>query len=79
MPTDIPPITYGTFYHIYNRGNNRENIFLQERNYVYFLDLWWKQGVHNIENIMSFSRRDTASGPCEQPKGVTLAPACQCG
>jgi len=42
MPTDIPPITYGTFYHIYNRGNNRENIFLQERNYAYFMELWWK-------------------------------------
>ncbi len=42
MPTDIAPITHGTFYHIYNRGNNRENIFLQERNYAYFLDLWWK-------------------------------------
>ena len=42
MPTDIPPITYGTFYHIYNRGNNSENIFFQERNYAYFMDLWWK-------------------------------------
>ncbi len=42
MPIDIPPITYGTFYHIYNRGNNRENIFFQERNYAYFMDLWWK-------------------------------------
>ncbi len=42
MPTDIPPLTYGTFYHIYNRGNNHENIFVQERNYEYFLKLWWK-------------------------------------
>ena len=42
MPTDIPPLAYGNFYHIYNRGNNHENIFLQERNYAYFLDLWWK-------------------------------------
>jgi len=42
MPIDIPPITYGTFYHIYNRGNNCENIFFQERNYAYFTDLWWK-------------------------------------
>lgn len=25
------------FYHIYNRGNNRENIFIEERNYRYFL------------------------------------------
>ena len=42
MPTDIPPLVHGNFYHIYNRGNNRENIFPQERNYVYFMDLWWK-------------------------------------
>ena len=28
------------FYHIYNRGNNRENIFLEDRNYSYFLRLW---------------------------------------
>jgi putative transposase len=42
MPTDLPALTYGTFYHIYNRGNNHENVFIQERNYAYFLDLWWK-------------------------------------
>lgn len=42
MPTDIPPLTYGTFFHIYNRGNNGENIFIQERNYAYFMELWWK-------------------------------------
>ena len=27
----------GQFYHIYNRGNNREDIFLEEKNYMYFL------------------------------------------
>jgi REP-associated tyrosine transposase len=42
MPTDILPLTHGNFYHIYNRGNNRENIFPQERNYAYFMELWWK-------------------------------------
>lgn len=42
MPSEIPPITFGTFFHIYNRGNNRENIFIQERNYAYFMQLWWK-------------------------------------
>jgi hypothetical protein len=42
MPSDIPPLTYGTFFHIYNRGNNGENLFLQERNYAYFMQLWWK-------------------------------------
>ncbi len=30
----------GKYYHIYNRGNNRENIFVEERNYRYFLQLY---------------------------------------
>jgi len=30
----------GVFYHIYNRGNNRENIFREKRNYIYFLQLY---------------------------------------
>lgn len=30
------------YYHVYNRGNNRENIFLEERNYSYFLRLYAK-------------------------------------
>jgi hypothetical protein len=42
MPTNPSPLTYGTFYHIYNRGNNHENVFIQERNYDYFIELWWK-------------------------------------
>jgi putative transposase len=35
-------LEFGKFYHVYNRGNNRENIFIQERNYHYFLQLWRK-------------------------------------
>ncbi len=42
MPTNPAPPAFGTFYHIYNRGNNHENIFPQERNYDYFMRLWWK-------------------------------------
>jgi REP element-mobilizing transposase RayT len=42
MPSNIPPLAFGNFYHIYNRGNNRENVFIQERNYIYFMELWWK-------------------------------------
>ena len=30
------------YYHIYNRGNNFENIFIEERNYNYFLQLMAK-------------------------------------
>ena len=40
--TSPPPLLYDTYYHIYNRGNNREDIFIQERNYEYFLDLYAK-------------------------------------
>ena len=29
----------GAIYHFYNRGNNKENIFIEERNYNYFLQL----------------------------------------
>jgi putative transposase len=36
------PLLFDTYYHIYNRGNNRENIFIQERNYQYFLNLYSK-------------------------------------
>jgi len=36
------PLQYGLTYHIFNRGNNRENIFLEERNYRYFLRLYLK-------------------------------------
>ena len=39
MPNPIP-LYPNQFYHIYNRGNNRENIFIEERNYAYFLTLY---------------------------------------
>ncbi len=40
--TSPHPLQYGQYYHIYNRGNNRENIFFEERNYRYFLQLYTK-------------------------------------
>ncbi|MBE9507489.1 MAG: hypothetical protein IMY86_05515, partial [Chloroflexi bacterium] len=36
------PLQYGGYYHIYNRGNNREDIFVEERNYLHFLRLYAK-------------------------------------
>jgi len=39
MPSP-PPLQLGCFYHIFNRGNNRENIFIEERNYNYFVNLY---------------------------------------
>jgi hypothetical protein len=34
-----PPSLYDTYYHIYNRGVNGEDIFVEERNYDLFLKL----------------------------------------
>lgn len=34
------PLQPGLYYHIFNRGNNRENLFFEERNYGYFLKLY---------------------------------------
>jgi len=41
MQTSVP-LEPGRYYHIYNRGNNRENLFLEERNYRYFMQLYRK-------------------------------------
>ncbi len=38
--TGPAPLQHSQYYHIYNRGNNRENIFIEERNYRYFLKLY---------------------------------------
>ena len=40
--TSPPALLYDTYYHIYNRGTNRENIFVQERNYEHFMRLYAK-------------------------------------
>ncbi|VAW34164.1 hypothetical protein MNBD_CHLOROFLEXI01-2181, partial [hydrothermal vent metagenome] len=33
-------LQFDQIYHIYNRGNNRENLFLGKENYLYFLKLF---------------------------------------
>jgi len=42
MSSNPVPLQRGVYYHIYNRGNNRQNIFYEERNYHYFLQLYTK-------------------------------------
>ena len=41
MPSP-PPLSHDCYYHICNRGNNRETLFKEERNYRYFLKLYAK-------------------------------------
>lgn len=51
--TSPSPLLYDTYYHIYNRGNNRENIFIQERNYEYFMRLYEKH-IHPIADTFAY-------------------------
>tara|TARA_B110000090_G_scaffold66376_1_gene76066 strand:+ start:9375 stop:9935 length:561 start_codon:yes stop_codon:yes gene_type:complete len=42
-----------SFYHIYNCGNNKENIFIEEQNYIYFLKLA-KKHLSKTSNILTY-------------------------
>ena len=41
------PLQPGVYYHIYNRGNNGEDLFREDRNNLYFLKLYEKY-IHPI-------------------------------
>lgn len=36
MKSNVIPLETEKFYHLYNRGINGENMFKQEKNYIYF-------------------------------------------
>ncbi|MDC7999587.1 hypothetical protein POV26_00900 [Aequorivita todarodis] len=46
------PLKSEQYYHIFNRGNNREDIFLEEKNY-YFLNLM-KKYVVPIADVLAY-------------------------
>jgi len=39
MPRPVS-LQHDKYYHVFNRGNNRENVFFEDRNYRYFLELY---------------------------------------
>jgi len=43
----------GVFYHVYNRGNNKENIFIKGCNYSYLLELV-KKHLTSVADIYSY-------------------------
>jgi len=47
------PLIENTYYHIYNCGNNRENLFIEEENYSYFLKLI-KKYLLEVSEILSY-------------------------
>jgi len=51
MKQDV--IESGVIYHIFNRGNNKENIFIETKNYYYFLERF-KKYILPIADIYSY-------------------------
>ncbi|KQM67225.1 hypothetical protein ASE74_07110 [Pedobacter sp. Leaf216] len=47
------PLECETYYHVYNRGNNREIIFREESNYLYFLKLL-KKYILPVADVFAF-------------------------
>ena len=47
------PLIEGNYYHIYNCGNNKEDIFIEEKNYEYFLSLL-KKHILPCSDILAF-------------------------
>lgn len=43
------PFIPGKYYHVLNRGNNRENVFLVDGNYRFFLEKWRKYVLPYLE------------------------------
>jgi putative transposase len=48
------PLQVGNFYHIYNRGNNRQLIFFERDNYIYFLQLVRRYLIANSVDIVAY-------------------------
>ena len=48
-----PPLKSGYTYHILNQGNNHENLFLEEKNYFYFLKKY-KQFLSPIADTYAY-------------------------
>lgn len=53
MQNKTQTLQQNAFYHIYNRANGNENIFMTEGNYAFFLKQF-KQYIHPIAHIYSY-------------------------
>jgi putative transposase len=49
----VAPLQPGHYYHIYNRGNNHEDLFREERNYRYFLQLYARH-IHPLTETFAY-------------------------
>ncbi|MBD2462184.1 transposase [Oscillatoria sp. FACHB-1407] len=54
MPRCTLSFQPGYYYHLYNRGSNRQNIFFERENYLYFLRLLRRYLVEQIIEILAY-------------------------
>ncbi len=54
MPRRRIPLQIGNFYHVYNRGNNRQAIFFEPENCFYFLRLVKQHLIANGVDIVAY-------------------------
>jgi REP element-mobilizing transposase RayT len=54
IQNSIQKLTPGDYFHIYNRGNNKEPIFKAPENYIYFLSLW-KKYIHPVAETFCYN------------------------
>ncbi|MBD2162931.1 transposase [Calothrix membranacea FACHB-236] len=54
MPRRQSTLQIGNFYHVYNRGNNRQTIFFERENYIYFLRLVKEHLITNVVDIIAY-------------------------
>ncbi len=54
MPQRQIPLQIGNFDHVYNRGNNRQAIFFERENYIYFLRLVREHLISNAVDIVAY-------------------------
>jgi putative transposase len=48
------PLQAGHFYHVYNRGNNRQLIFFERENYLYFLRLIRQNLIEDGVDVVAY-------------------------
>jgi len=53
MPQRGIELCEGDYYHLYNRGNNRERIFFERENYLFFLRKW-RQYLVPILDVVAY-------------------------
>lgn len=46
-------LNFDTYYHIYNHANGNENLFREEKNYVYFLQKWAEK-IEPVANTYAY-------------------------